>query len=192
MKKSIVFGIVLFLSFLNFATEVRMSKSQLCHTVDSSYYHRLKNYQRFSSLEACLGAGGRKKENKKGQQTQTVLQDREQQAILSFYSGKSYMTKQHLELDLIVPIIWLFNHGGKTWTKQQVDIFYSDKDNQVWVEPILSKKKGHKGLMDWLPSVNQCHYIRRFLFILDKYQIEISIYEKTQFFELQARYCQEK
>ena len=39
--------------------EVKMSKSKICHAVDSTYYSRTKNYTAFETIDACLEAGGR-------------------------------------------------------------------------------------------------------------------------------------
>ncbi|WP_068546554.1 HNH endonuclease family protein [Thalassotalea crassostreae] len=42
-----------------FAAEIKKSKSAICHSVDSPYYARVKNFDSFSSLSACLNSGGR-------------------------------------------------------------------------------------------------------------------------------------
>lgn len=38
---------------------VKMSRSSICHAPGTTYYARTKNYVSYSSLEACLNAGGR-------------------------------------------------------------------------------------------------------------------------------------
>jgi hypothetical protein len=42
---------------------VKMSKSEICHAVDSSYYKRTKNFTSFATLEDCIDAGGRLPKN---------------------------------------------------------------------------------------------------------------------------------
>jgi hypothetical protein len=42
---------------------VKMSKSEICHATDSSYYKRTKNFTAYETLEDCLEAGGRLPKN---------------------------------------------------------------------------------------------------------------------------------
>ena len=42
---------------------VKMSKSEICHAVDSSYYNRTKNFTAYETLDECLEAGGRLPKN---------------------------------------------------------------------------------------------------------------------------------
>jgi len=42
---------------------VKMSKSEICHAVDSSYYNRTKNFTSFETLKECIDAGGRLPKN---------------------------------------------------------------------------------------------------------------------------------
>ncbi len=39
---------------------IRKSKSGICHTTSSPYYHKLKGYFTYSSMQDCLVSGGRK------------------------------------------------------------------------------------------------------------------------------------
>lgn len=38
---------------------IRKSKSGICHTTSSPYYHRLKGYVTYNSMQDCLVSGGR-------------------------------------------------------------------------------------------------------------------------------------
>ena len=42
---------------------VKMSKSEICHAVDSSYYDRTKNFTAYETLDECLEDGGRLPKN---------------------------------------------------------------------------------------------------------------------------------
>ena len=42
---------------------VKMSKSEICHATDSSYYNRTKNFTAYETLDKCLEAGGRLPKN---------------------------------------------------------------------------------------------------------------------------------
>jgi hypothetical protein len=42
---------------------VKMSKSEICHATDSSYYNRTKNFTAYETLTKCLEDGGRLPKN---------------------------------------------------------------------------------------------------------------------------------
>ena len=42
---------------------VKMSKSEICHPTDSSYYTRTKNFTGYETLKQCLQDGGRLPKN---------------------------------------------------------------------------------------------------------------------------------
>jgi|13_taG_2_1085334.scaffolds.fasta_scaffold11663_7 hypothetical protein len=45
------------------SSPVKMSNSGICHTPGSTYYSRTHNYKSYTSLSACLNAGGRRPKN---------------------------------------------------------------------------------------------------------------------------------
>lgn len=65
IKNTYIFRItllcLLLLSFVFSAhgAVVKMSKSKICHPVESPYYERTKNYTSYPSVRDCLNAGGR-------------------------------------------------------------------------------------------------------------------------------------
>jgi hypothetical protein len=42
---------------------VKMSKSGICHDTSSKHYQRVKHFEPFESMQACLDAGGREPKN---------------------------------------------------------------------------------------------------------------------------------
>lgn len=66
MKKLLLILVLLFTSNTLFAGEqpksnepVKMSKSKICHTPNSTYYDKTKNFTPYKTLKECLDAGGR-------------------------------------------------------------------------------------------------------------------------------------
>jgi len=62
MKSTVISLITsLFLIATAFAASepVKMSKSGICHTPNSTYYSQTKNFTPYKSLDECLKAGGR-------------------------------------------------------------------------------------------------------------------------------------
>jgi hypothetical protein len=65
-----IFILFFYCSFSD-AAEVKKSKSGICHDKYSSYYGRTKNFHPFSTLEDCIGSGGRLPKNYKGKAPNT-------------------------------------------------------------------------------------------------------------------------
>ena len=66
MKKLLLLIVLLFTSNILFADEppkanepVKMSKSKICHSPNSSYYAKTQNFTPYKTLKECLDAGGR-------------------------------------------------------------------------------------------------------------------------------------
>ena len=51
--------VVLLFSTTTFAETVKMTASKICHDSSSAYYSRTKNFTPYTTLEACLAAGGK-------------------------------------------------------------------------------------------------------------------------------------
>lgn len=51
--------LILLSSNVAFASTVKMSNSGICHTAQSPYYERTKNFKAYASLQKCLDDGGR-------------------------------------------------------------------------------------------------------------------------------------
>lgn len=52
-------GVISLVVFLYWPPQVKKSGDGLCHERGTTYYSRTKNFDRFTSLEDCLGSGGR-------------------------------------------------------------------------------------------------------------------------------------
>lgn len=54
-----ILTLMFLISLPSYAAVVKLSKSGICHTTDSPWYQRTKQYSSFSDLQSCLDAGGR-------------------------------------------------------------------------------------------------------------------------------------
>ena len=69
--RSFVLLSIAFVTFYASAADiVKKSNSGICHTTDSPWYERTKNFTPYDTLAECLKAGGRKP---KGQQSNRQL-----------------------------------------------------------------------------------------------------------------------
>ncbi len=66
-KKPVLYLLCLLFPLISFADVVKQSNSGICHSTESPYYSRVKNFTPYSTLQACLNAGGRLPKNSKGQ-----------------------------------------------------------------------------------------------------------------------------
>jgi len=56
---SLFLGVFLNIGALAQSTQVKMSKSGICHAPNSTYYKQTKHYTPYPTLKDCLNAGGR-------------------------------------------------------------------------------------------------------------------------------------
>lgn len=106
-----------------------------------------------------------------------------------FYSGADIYQASQIDIDHIVPLKWAWDRGAKSWAYEQRVEFANDLSNLVVSSPAANRSKGSKGISQWLPSVNQCQYILRFIRVARKYRLEPSPEEKAQHNNLQELYC---
>lgn len=87
------------------------------------------------------------------------------------YSGGTYSVSKELDLDHIVPL--KFAHGGDKWSRQRKALFANDVENLILVQASLNRRKGAKGLDEWIPPNHpyRCEYIERFNRVMTKYAL---------------------
>lgn len=89
------------------------------------------------------------------------------------YSGETYTDSVALDLDHVVPLKFAHGRGGDKWPRAIKQEFANDLENLLLVQASLNRKKGAKGLDEWLPPNHQyrCEYIAHFNKVMDKYKL---------------------
>ncbi|PWK52827.1 HNH endonuclease [Pleionea mediterranea] len=96
------------------------------------------------------------------------------------YSGKTWNKAGDVDIDHIVPLKWAHGHGGQHWSKQLKRTFANDHHNLLIVEDGLNQEKGAKGPDLWMPPNHpfRCDYVKKFDFIVKKYELNYAPSEK--------------
>lgn len=89
------------------------------------------------------------------------------------YIGGHVTDPGELDIDHIIPLKWAHGHGGDRWLPELKRAFANDPDNLLPVHYSANRSKGSKGPDDWMPSLDQCGYAKRWEKLLEKYQLMV-------------------
>lgn len=89
------------------------------------------------------------------------------------YSGERITVKQ-TDIDHIVPLSAAWNAGASQWPQQRRVAFANDPDNLLAVSSRENSSKSDSTISQWLPPIDQCAYIARYLSVVIKYELPIS------------------
>jgi hypothetical protein len=95
------------------------------------------------------------------------------------YTGGTVTSSRQLDIDHIIPLKWAHGHGGDRWTSRQKQAFANDPENLLATYSSANRSKGAKGPDDWMPTVNQCQYAKRWEYLLEKYELMALPVEKA-------------
>lgn len=93
------------------------------------------------------------------------------------YSLETIYNSTDLDIDHIVPLKYAFSHGGSKFTNATKNAFATDDSNLVAVNEHENRSKGDKGVLKYMPPNNQCFYLRRWYYMVNKYRLTIDIDE---------------
>ena len=107
----------------------------------------------------------------------TVLEGR----WVSPYTGEIIHSANQIDIDHVLPIAVSWEYGSKYWSRAKRVKFYNDPINILPVEKSLNRKKGSKDITEWLPPLNKCDYINRFITVLEAYELNPPPHKMAQF-----------
>jgi len=92
------------------------------------------------------------------------------------YTGNYYFIAFDLEVDHVVPLRHAWDTGADSWTEEKKKQFANDPDNLIVVSKDEKKRKGSRGITEWLPENDVFHkaYISKFMYIKEKYGLKMS------------------
>lgn len=93
-----------------------------------------------------------------------------------YYYPEVHTLSKKIDIDHLVPLKHAHENGGAKWTKSQKEIFANDPENLVITNLKYNRKKGAKGIDEWLPvhEAYSCKYIRDWLKVKKKYSLNIT------------------
>ena len=96
----------------SYASEVKQTKSDICHCPGGSHYDRIKQYQPFKTIEACLENNGRHPERGQGEcPTKTSQYDRKLFGVWLDEDGDCQNTRHERLIDLSKTEVTLSENG---------------------------------------------------------------------------------
>ena len=93
---------------------------------------------------------------------------------ISPYTNDILTDASKVDIDHIVPLKFAHLRGAYKWSYEMRRKFANDPINLYAVELSLNRSKGARGPTEWLPPLNQCQYMLRFLRISLAYGIQIT------------------
>lgn len=108
---------------------------------------------------------------------------------ISPYSGKVVHSAKALDADHVVPLKWAWDNGASAWSESKRKAFANDPVNLLVVEAGLNRSKGAKGLDEWMPPAGKCQYASRYIRVMKKYDISLSVSDRTQYQAILKSVC---
>ena len=104
------------------------------------------------------------------------------------YSGREYTYALDLHVDHVVSRSEAHASGAAYWPAEKKERFANDKDNLLVVAGSANMEKGAKDPSKWLPEVeeNICAYIARWVYVKEKWELEMDEKEALAVSEIQA------
>ena len=93
-----------------------------------------------------------------------------------YYYPEVHNWASKVDIDHLIPLKNAHDTGGAGWSKKEKQTFANDPENLVITNLKYNRKKGSKGIEQWLP-VNEdyaCKYIKEWIKIKKKYSLKIT------------------
>ncbi|MCH9844324.1 MAG: HNH endonuclease family protein [Alphaproteobacteria bacterium] len=90
------------------------------------------------------------------------------------YDGGIVTNVSKIDVDHIIPLKWMDTHGGANWSAGKKLEFANDADNLLPVSASANRRKGAKGIDEWLPHHYRCEYAQHWNMLGLKYNIDYS------------------
>ena len=78
-----------------------------------------------------------------------------------------------------MPLHVAWDAGASTWDRQRRQIFANDLTELIAVSATQNSRKSDATLAGWLPPVAKCEYASRYLTVAAKYQLPITVQDRT-------------
>lgn len=84
-----------------------------------------------------------------------------------------------VDIDHIVPLSFASNRCGENFSSVTKHSFATDPINLVASSQTQNRSKGDKGILEWVPQVNQCYYYKHWYLVSKKYPLCLTKEELT-------------
>lgn len=100
---------------------------------------------------------------------------------LGLYTGQVFTLASDVDIEHIIPLKYANDHGGALWFPLLKKVFANDPDNILVTEDNANQSKRPRGPSEYMPPRQeyQCEYIRRWRFLLSKYELQADAADVT-------------
>lgn len=92
----------------------------------------------------------------------------------SVFTGEVIQNSADIDIVHLVPLTWTWDRGFASWSQIRRQVFANDPVNLFPVEASLNRSKGAQGPVSWLPPVNPCGYVARFVRVVRLYELVLA------------------
>ena len=94
---------------------------------------------------------------------------------------------QQIPVVSVVPADFAETRGAATWDARRKDSFLKDEKNQWPLTEAQKKARGNRSPLAWLPELEQCRYISRFVEVAQRYDLDGNPAEMQQLLSQRQR-----
>lgn len=107
------------------------------------------------------------------------------------YSGESINNPNIIDIDHIIPLAYVANHGGQNWSPKEKQIYANDPEVLIAVSAKENRSKSDKGPSKYLPKNDEfkCEYSNLFIKTAIKYKISIDKKDRDTLESTIKKYC---
>jgi hypothetical protein len=92
------------------------------------------------------------------------------------FSGERLSDPRTIDIDHLVPLAEAHRSGGHAWDRPRRQAYANDRtnpDHLVAVHRSLNRSKGDKDPADWMPPANRCWYLRAWIGVKARWELEM-------------------
>ena len=123
-----------------------------------------------------------------------VLRDEHNGGWYDIYTGRVFQFSKYVEIDHLVPMVEAWASGAKFWSADKLRDFGNntrDADHLVAVEKRINREKSGYEPHEWMPYIDQCGYLTKWVGIKDRYDLSVDTKEKSYITNYWNYYCTE-
>jgi hypothetical protein len=107
-------------------------------------------------------------------------------------TGERFTDPSKLDIDHVVPLREAHDSGGHAWPKERKRAYFNDlgnPDHLMATSASANRSKGSRQPHEWMPTRNQCNYLRAWVGVKQNWDLEIDCEEARQLAQLLAKHC---
>lgn len=100
----------------------------------------------------------------------------------SYYDGVSQTSASALDIDHMVPLAEAWDSGASSWSSAEREAYANDLGDSrslIAVTAGENRSKGDQDIAEWLPSGDNCRYLREFVAVKVRWGLSVDSAEKS-------------